>query len=405
MKSKVIVLVLLILIAVLLTGFLLIKDGEMAENSEAASAAAIGSKVEDSVIVPDIEEKEQIESSNTAEKVIDREREEPLKITAVGDILLGRGVGSRLEKDKKGYIYPFEKVADILKKGDIVFGNLEEPITEQTYSLAGLNKGGKIVLKNKVQAFDGIKYAGFNLFSLANNHILDYYDSGLLDTMDILNKNGIAYSGAGRNIDEARKPAIIEKKGLKIALLSYTDMADILYKGNPPISFAAGNNKYGVAPRKLEYIKEDIKRIRDSVDIIIISLHWGVEESFNVLPSQTEFAHTLLDEGADVILGHHPHQFQGIEIYKGKPIMYSLGNFIFDQNDPENQESFIISMEYADKKLISLSSLPVRTIGKTQVVPQKGADAANILEREVALSQKMGSKCSIIDDQIIFEVN
>lgn len=333
---------------------------------------------------------------------------EPLKIIAVGDILLGRGVESKLVKANKDYIYPFLEVADIMKKGDIVFGNLEESITSRTRSLTGIRQGGKYVLKNEVGAIKGLEYAGFNLFSLANNHILDYYEEGLYDTQAILSEHKMAYSGAGKNIDEAKKPAIIEKNGIKIGLLSYTDMAEVTYKGNPPLMFIAGKNKAGVAKRPLKFddsIKNDIEKLRKEVDILMVSLHWGNEEHFDIWDTQVEFAHNLMDNGVDVILGHHPHQFQGIEIYKDKPIFYSLGNFIFDQNDPENQESFIMNMEFKDNKLVSLEGIPVRTIDKMQVVPQKGQNAKNILEREVDLCKKLNSKCEIKEDKLIFDLN
>jgi len=337
----------------------------------------------------------------------DETESKELRITAVGDIMLGRGVGSRLEKQGKGFIYAFEKVADILKEGDIVFGNLEGPISDRTHSLTALskeNKDGKYVLKGKVAAFEAIKYAGFNMLSLANNHILDYYEQALFDTFEILDQNNIAYSGAGRNLDEAREAAIVEKNGIKIGLLSYTDMAEVVYRGNPSISFIAGENKAGVAPRKLEYIREDIGKVRDNVDILIISLHWGVEESFDVTPQQVEFAHELIDLGADVILGHHPHQFQGIEIYKGKPVIYSLGNFIFDQNDPENQEAFIINLDYKNNELVNMTAIPVRTIKKSQVVAVTGVDAEALLRREIELSSKLNTKCSIDGDKLVFEL-
>lgn len=334
------------------------------------------------------------------------ENREPvvLNITAVGDILLGRGVSWWLAKQQKGYTYPFEKVKDILKKGDVIFGNLEEPFTSSEHSLTGIEQKGKYVLKNSPEAFYGIKYAGFNLLNLANNHILDYYDTGLYDTLKILDSDNIAHSGAGKDLDEARKPAIIEKNSIKIGMLSYTDMADIVYKGNPQISFIAGKSRAGVAPRNMDYILKDIGQLRSQVDIVIISLHWGVEDSFAVQPQQVEFAHKLLDSGADMILGHHPHHFQGIEIYKGKPIAYSLGNFIFDQNSPENQESFILQMEYKDKKLTNFSAIPIKTISKSQVVPQTGQGAQAMLNRELDLSRKLNSKCSIKEDKLIFDL-
>jgi uncharacterized protein YqfA (UPF0365 family) len=159
-----------------------------------------------------------------------------------------------------------------------------------------------------------------------------------------------------------------------------------------------------VAPRKYELIKEDIEKIRENVDIIIISLHWGVEDSFEVTEEQKEFAHNLIDDGADIILGHHPHKFQGIEIYEGKPIVYSMGNFIFDQNDPLKQESFIVDMEFINNKLTSLELLPVRTISKTHIIIPKGEEAKELLKRELELCGKLGSKCAIVDDKIVFNI-
>jgi poly-gamma-glutamate synthesis protein (capsule biosynthesis protein) len=250
-----------------------------------------------------------------------RNSEDSLKIIAVGDILLGRSVKTKVEAQKDRYLYPFEKVAGIMNKGDVVFGNLEESITSSTKSLTGIHEGGKYVLKNEVEAIKGIKYSGLNLLSLANNHILDYYEKGLFDTIKILDKNNIGHAGAGKNIAEARKPAIVEKKGLKIGLLAYTDMAYITYKGNPKLSFYADTNKAGVAPTREEYILQDIAKARGKVDILIVSLHWGVEDSFNATSEQIKFAHKLIDNGVDIILGHHPHHYQGIEIYMGKPIV------------------------------------------------------------------------------------
>lgn len=323
-----------------------------------------------------------------------------LKVIAVGDIMLGRKVGKLLEN--KGYAYAFEQVAPILKHGDVIFGNLESPITSSNISLS---KDHKIILKAAPQSIDALKTAGFNVLSIANNHMMDYYEKGMLDTINILNKNKIANCGGGKNLEAARKPAIIEKNGLKYGVLAYTDMAEYTYVGNPNISYAAGRAKSGVAPRKLELILEDIAKIRPEVDILAVSLHWGVEESFDIPASQTEFAHKLIDAGADVILGHHPHQFQGIEIYKGKPVIYSMGNFLFDQNDPENQESFILDMQYSGKQLQSFSAIPVRTLEKHHVAVQTGSSAVSLLEREASLSRKLGSECKIENDRLVFSLD
>lgn len=325
-----------------------------------------------------------------------------LRIIAVGDILLGRGVSSRIKRLNKTYASAFEDVVDILKKGDVVFGNLEEPITDRTRCLASHTEGGKFIIKNPVESFEALRFAGFNLFNLASNHTLDYYEEGLRDTIAILDRNGIVHAGAGENLDQARKAGIIEKNGLTIGLLGYTDWAELLFKGDPGITFAATADKPGVAPMNMELIKEDIRNLRNKVDVLIISLHWGVEGSSRPTPDQVVFAHELIDSGADIILGHHPHRFQGIELYRDKPIVYSLGNFLFDQNDPLSRESFIVDIELEKGKLKRLSAVPVTIADKIRVVRTTGPEASIQLNRLISLSGKLNSTGTLGKDCVVF---
>ena len=326
------------------------------------------------------------------------ETQEPeLRFMAVGDIMLGRGVGMRLQK-AGNYEKAFENITSVLSQGDIVFANLETPLTTSTH---GLDSKGKIVLKGKPEAVGALTSAGFNLVSLSNNHMMDYYEKGLFDTMSLLDANNILHSGSGNNLEEARKPAIIEKNGLKIGLLAYTDMAELIFAGDPYLSFAADSEKSGLVPRKYETIREDVMKLRSQVDLLAVSLHWGVEESFTIPPEQVEFAHNLIDDGVDIILGHHPHQFQGMEVYKGKPILYSMGNFLFDQNDPENMESFIIDMKYKGTELSEFSAIPVRILDKSYVEIQTGEKAVNILERQAELCRKLGTDSITDNDRLV----
>lgn len=326
---------------------------------------------------------------------------EPEKITicAVGDIMLGRGVGSRLEEQGRRVEYPFEKVRGLLRTGDIVFCNIEHPVTDRTKCL---DRSGKIILGCATKYMKSIKYAGFNMVNLANNHIMDFYGGGLEDTISLLDENGIVHAGAGESITEARKPAFMQINDIKAGMLAYTNYAELVFAGDPYFKFEAEADKPGVAPVKLEYMLEDMENLREGVDLLIVSLHWGIEESFNISPEQIELAHKIIDSGADIILGHHPHQFQGMEIYKGKPIIYSMGNFIFDQNDPENQEAFILVLEYEETVLRELKAVPVRTENKTQVVFQKDGEALNILKREQQLCKALGTDFDIEGDILVY---
>ena len=343
-----------------------------------------------------------IENAASAKPALSSEempQEPELRFMAVGDIMLGRGVGFKLQK-AGSYEKAFEKVSSVLIQGDIVFANLETPLTASTH---GLDSKRKIVLRAKPETVTALTSAGFNMISLSNNHIMDYYEKGLFDTMSLLKENNILHAGGGKNIEEARKPAIIEKNGLKIGLLAYTDMAELVFAGKPFLSFAATADKSGVVPRKYETIREDVMNLRDKVDLLAVSLHWGVEDSFAVTAEQVEFAHDLIDDGVDIILGHHPHQFQGIELYKGKPILYSMGNFLFDQNEPENMESFIIDMNFKGAKLVELTAIPVRIIEKSYVDIQTGEQAVNILVRQAELCRKLGMVPVTVNDRLVLK--
>lgn len=368
-------------------------DSDQIDNEQPAQTGSEGESTSETT--------EQVSSESDTQPLEPPEPPTPeLRFMAMGDIMLGRGVGARLRK-AGGYEKAFEKVSSYLKLGDVVFANLESPLTASNH---GLDKERKIVLKAEPESVAALTGAGINLVSLSNNHILDYYEKGLFDTMEILEQNGIKHAGAGKNIEEARTPAIIEKNGLKTALLAYTAFAELTYAGKPYQNFAAGPEKSGLVRDRYETIREDILKIRDQVDLVAVSMHWGVEDSFKVTNEQKELARKLIDDGADMILGHHPHQFQGIEVYKGKPIIYSMGNILFDQNDPENMEGFIIDMKYRGSELIEFTAIPVRIIDKTFVEIQTGTNAAALLERQARLCGELGTEPFVQDDMLIFKI-
>ena len=329
-------------------------------------------------------------------EVLGIEQKPSLRLMAVGDIMLGRTVAKRLNGD---YTIPFSEVKPFLQQSDILFGNLESPISDKGTKVYG--KG--ITLRADPKAITGIKDAGFDIISLANNHILDYHKPALTQTIEILNANKILHCGAGENINQAREPVIIDRNGLKVAFLAYTDMSEYFFSSEK-YNFLAKSDREGVAPRKLDYIIEDINSVRDKTDLVVISLHWGVEESFDVTDKMIEFSHMLIDSGADVILGHHPHQLQAIEIYKNKPIAYSMGNFIFDQNDDENKESIILDLQFDDTDLISVEAIPLRIVDKMKVIPAPPEKLEIIQNRLINLSNKLGTKGYIKNKVVKFKL-
>ncbi len=152
-------------------------------------------------------------------------------------------------------------------------------------------------------------------------------------------------------------------------------------------------------------IKEDIHALRGKVDILAVSLHWGVEDSHYITQEQREMAHNIIDDGADMILGHHPHVLQGIEIYKGKPIIYSMGNFVFDQNKKPNNESMLVDMEFEGDKLSRLEVIPLQIIGQKQTIRAKDEDAAHILGYLQKLCDELDTKARITEEgTLVFEL-
>ncbi|MRR05522.1 MAG: CapA family protein [Deltaproteobacteria bacterium] len=236
-------------------------------------------------------------------------------LTVVGDILLAGSASPTLSRE--GYDYPFAATAAILRGSDIAVGNLESPIASRGVEFTEK----KYRFKASPKAASALRKVGFSVMTLANNHIMDFGALGLIDTLENLDKERILHAGAGRNLVEARKPAIIDKNGQKIVFLAYS----LTY----PVDFYAGLNQPGAAPGYVHFFLEDIKQAKARADHVVISFHWGVEGAVFPKSYQVAVARRAIDAGADVVIGHHPHVLQGIERYKGRLILYSLGNYTF----------------------------------------------------------------------------
>jgi len=304
-----------------------------------------------------------------------------VKFSAVGDILLNGIVEELIET--KGVKEPFAFVSDIFKESDLVFGNLESPLSNR-----GVPLKGKCCLYSPPKTFQSLKIVGFNVLSLANNHIFDYGYEGFVDTTSILKKSSVCWFGAGRNLYEAAKPAIMNINGISIAFLGYA--WDFIGALN------AGKNSFGTAPLNEKIIIQNIRNVAEKVDFVIVSLHWGYDGEIYPLPSQREMAHNMIDEGADLVLGHHPHVIQGVEKYNEGIILYSLGNFIFPDvkckdysiiQKPENKESVIFQCEFSKKGIDYSDIIPVRCNELFQPMVLKNEEKKKMLEKIKELSK------------------
>lgn len=299
---------------------------------------------------------------------------------ASGDIMLAGRVGQALQE--YGPPYVFGGVKDILSCNvDLTFGNLEMPFSTKTVPYSLSVHQSYLVAPENVKV---LKYLDFDVVNLATNHVMDWGPEALSLTKSLLNENGIESIGAGVNESCARKAAVVRRNGLTIGILGYCRSGEYVAKGNRP----------GASELRTDIVEEDIVGIREQVDFLVISLHWGLELSEYPYPEDVEFAHKLVDLGADMIVGHHPHVIQGIEEYKGKLIAYSLGNFIFDnyaghmfsQEAWERRHEGIVLKATIEKgKILEWKAIPILT-ADFRVVLAEGEDKQRIRQRLCFLS-------------------
>jgi len=319
-------------------------------------------------------------------------------LNVVGDVMLARKVGRLIEAN--GIDYPLRFLGSELAAGDITFANLESPIAKSGTPLPGK----QICFQAAPSTLESLKLGGFDVVSLANNHALDYDAPALLETIDLLSQSGIKSVGAGVNITSARQPVIVECKGIKIAFLAYSDLAEIFFSQKYPRAHRATEQQSGVAPLEEKSILEDIRIALQQADIVAVSLHWGTEYTDQPTKEQREMARHLIDAGADLILGHHPHWLQGLEIYQGKLIAYSLGNFVFDQNWAEpTREGLVLQVEVDHE---GVKQARVRPVFIQESQPQWATEARQqkLLQQVVSLCGKLSTPVQIEGDWIKFKI-
>ena len=283
-----------------------------------------------------------------------------------GNVNLSDALGASAGSD---YHWAFANM-DEYRQADVAMVNLENPLTRSK-----LGSGKKqLNFKADPESVKVLTAGGVDIVNLANSHAMDYAEPGLVETINTLNNAGIQHLGAGRNIKEARRPDIIEVKGQRIAYLGYYD-ADL---------HAADQGKAGTNSRRNNRVAEDIRALRGQVDWIIVNYHWGVELADYPGDWQIDLARFTIDQGADLVVGHHPQVLQGAEIYKGRPIVYSLGNFIFGGNARRDYDTAVLKVSLKDRNM-KVEFLPVE-VKKFQPKVVKGAAADRILKHVEQIS-------------------
>jgi len=304
-------------------------------------------------------------------------------LLAVGDIMLSGSATPFLKA--RGYDYPFKdkSLQKLITSSDVSFANLEYPVTHSGVRFATKT----YTYRGDPGSLDAIKKAGFKLLSLANNHIMDYGDQGLMATIRGCRQKKMVYAGAGSNLGFAGKLRKFEKHGVCYGLLAYSHTF--------PEEFWATPDSSGTAHLDRESLRHDIMRARGEADILLVSFHWGEELKTVPKPYQVDLAHLAIDAGADVVLGHHPHVPQPIEIYRGKPIFYSLGNYAFGTFSDNVSFSFVAEVLFQGNTPVRVNVHPINVCNREVMFRPRlatGKLAQNIVAHLQGISEPFGTR-------------
>ena len=302
-------------------------------------------------------------------------------ISGAGDVTLGWAFPRMFDALKKefgeeyAFQAPFEKVAEYFRNSDISIVNLEGTLTNYTNP-----RPKKFNFRGSPEFAKCLNLGNISIVNLSNNHFMDFYERGAIETIETLEESKIEYCGGGRTIEEASKPKIIEKNGIKIAFLGYADIGK---------EYPARIGRAGTNPFEIEKIKREVNEAKSISDIVAVSCHWGIERA--VIPTNTQetYAKTLVDSGANIVFGHHPHVLQGIEKYNGAVIFYSLGNFVFGGNTFPNDRDSIIARVTCNKTGVEDSEIvPVITHPRSTYFQPFVPDEMKKREIELKLSKR-----------------
>ena len=283
-----------------------------------------------------------------------------VSIAFVGDVMLDDGPGRTIRHGRD----PLAPFAAILDAADIRVGNLECVV-----ATGGTPEPGKpFTFRAHPRTLKVLK-RHFDALGLANNHSGDYGPDAFGEMLGLLDREGIDHFGGGHDLAQAHEPLIIERHGLRIALLGYNEFF--------PRWFEADEDKPGIAWSEDEQVRLDIRnaRLRHGADLVIPVMHWGWEHERIASSRQRALARLMIDAGADAVVGGHPHVTQDVEQYRGKPIIYSLGNFVFDGfTDRDNNTGWLLRMEL-DRAGVRAWRTVVAHIDR-QGIPRPAAGAA-----------------------------
>jgi gamma-polyglutamate biosynthesis protein CapA len=276
-----------------------------------------------------------------------------ITMTMVGDVMLGRYVENVI--NQHGPKYLFRYVKPYFDQSDYVSGNFETPVLKHDVSkYTVVDK--KVHLYTNEKAVQAVKNTGFTIMNLANNHMMDFEEKGLNDTIDSFRGSKMDYVGAGKNFNEAKNHINYKDiNGVRVATLGFTD---IHLPGSITII-----GKGGILSANPDTLFEMIEKAKNplygNADLVVVNVHWGEEYDSEASPRQKELAKAMVNAGADIIVGHHPHVLQSFDVYKQGIIFYSLGNFVFDQGWTRTKDSVMVQYSLAESGKATINVVPL----------------------------------------------
>ena len=341
-------------------------------------------------------------SADSRGAAINRSSEaETLQLVMLGDCMFGRLVNEVLETQPPEY--PWGDTLSILQGADWRMCNLECVISDRGTPWSPHAKA--FHFRSAAKNIAVLQVAQMNAVSLANNHTLDYGYDAMFEMLEILNRAGIAHSGAGANLEDASKVAISSVRGKKVGVLAFTDNEpDWEAKADQPGVFYV---PVDLKDRRAQHLLEIVRNERNALDLLIVSAHWGSNWGYAPEAGHVAFAHALIEAGASVVFGHSCHVFRGIEFHQGRLIFYSAGNFVDDyavDRVERNDEAFIYVLEARDRLLTNVHLVPA-LIRSCQARTARGTRRMTMIETMKKLCDGLGSKADWNPDREWLEIH
>jgi len=336
-----------------------------------------------------------------------------LSFVAVGDVYL----------DRPDPASAFQHFADLIRAGDVAFCNLEGPCSD----LGTPTIGKWITIAMRPAVIPALAEVGFDVAAVANNHALDYGHEAFLDTLERLEVAGIAGVGGGSNLAQAQRRVILERNGLRLGCLAYAVTIPWGYEatadrpGIAPVRVQTfyEPTRFGyyimaeqpgmpakvvnvINPADLAVLQEQVRQTKEDADAVVVSFHWGVAFLPDPAPYQPELAHAVVEAGADLVVGHHAHILQGVEVYQGVPIFYSLSDFVFDYDDDrmDHRETVLLTALFGPEGLVRAAIRPAVISSHEEPCPARPSEYESFKACLESLSTGMNSRFEWDRDEI-----